>query len=136
MNNLTTIFIDPPTFFKLNFLSLNVIVFFHLIEVIMYFVYSDNWKIPEKFSEISRDFVFDSVPQKIRKIGDQVLRISKEFPEKYSGNMPRKNSREILMNFQTNNLENFSGISWEKFRRKSQEFLESNFQNSDSLKIS
>ena len=102
----------------------------------MYFVYSDNWKIPEKFSEISRDFVFDSVPQKIRKIGDQVLRISKEFPEKYSGNMLRKNSREILMNFQTNNLENFSGISWEKFRRKSQEFLESNFQNSDSLKIS
>ena len=47
--------------------------------------------IPEKFSGIFRVYVPYSVPQIIQKIGDQVLRISQEFPEKYSwvGKIPR-----------------------------------------------
>ena len=51
-----------------------------------------------------------------------MLRISQEFPEKYFGNILKK-------------IQEFSGTSWEKLRRKSQEFLQTNSQNSDSLKI-
>ena len=72
-----------------------------------------SWgKIPEKFSGIPRDYVLYEVPQKIRKIRDQVLSISQEFPEKFSGN------------------------SWEKFRRNSQEFLETKSQYYEPQKIS
>ena len=42
-------------------------------------------KIPEKFSGISQNLFSYSIPLKIRKLGDQVQRISKEFPEKHSG---------------------------------------------------
>ena len=63
-----------------------------------------SWgKIPEKFSGIPRDYVLYEVPQKIRKIRDQVLSISEEFPEKYSG--------ETLRNFLGKIPEKFSGIS-------------------------
>ena len=41
-------------------------------------------KVPDKFSGISLDYVTYSVPSKLRKIGDKVLNISQEFPEKYS----------------------------------------------------
>ena len=60
-------------------------------------------KIHEKFSGIPRDYVFYVVPRKIRKIRDQVLSISQEFPKKYSG--------EILRNFLGKIPEKFSGIS-------------------------
>ena len=64
-------------------------------------------KIPEKSPGISWNLLSYLILLKIRKHGDQDLRISQEFPEKYS--------REILRNF------------WgEKFQRNSREFLETN----------
>ena len=60
-------------------------------------------KIPEKFSETSRAIVSYSVPQKIRKIGDQILRISQKLPEKYS--------EEFLRIFSEKVPDKFSGIS-------------------------
>ena len=68
--------------------------------------------IPEKFSGIPQDFVFYAIPRKIRKIRDQVLSISQELPEK------------------------ISEISWKKFRRNSQELLETKSQNYETQLIS
>ena len=56
-----------------------------------------------KFSGILRDYAFNAVPRKIRKIRDQVLNISQEFLEKYSA--------KILRNFLGKIPKKFSGIS-------------------------
>ena len=89
-------------------------------------------------------------PQKNLKIGDQLLKISQEFPEKYSGNILRnflgKNFGEILRNFlklsfKTPNLklgtnsrevlENFRGISHKNLfsRNSPKKFLKASHQN-------
>ena len=76
-----------------------------------------SWgQIPERFSGTSRNFVFYSVLQIIRKIYDQVLRISNEFSEKYSG--------EILRNFSNQVSKLWSQKKTLKLRNNSGEFLE------------
>ena len=62
---------------------------------------------------------FIQFPKKIRKIGEQDLRISQEFPEKHFGEVPRsfsikkfqRNSQEFLDSVQKNIPEKLSGIS-------------------------
>ena len=96
-------------------------------------------KIPEKFSEIFRVYVPYSVPQIIQKIGDQVLRISQEFPEKYSwvGKIPGFSgiSRTKPQNSDPRKIsligDQFQRISWEFLWNQSQELvLEKTFGNS------
>ena len=68
-------------------------------------------------------------------IPPKLSKTSKEFLEKYSGNIVRKNSREILWNFRRNIPEKFSGTSWQKFGGKNLRiFFETNSQNADPLK--
>ena len=100
------------------------------------------WISWEKFSGISWNLFSYLIPLKIRKHGDQVLRISQEFPENQSGEILRIflgwNSREIPRNFSKLILlinspknpltwwpspKNFSGISGEVFQRNSEEFF-------------
>jgi len=46
-------------------------------------------KTPEKSSGISRNLFSHLIPLKIRKLSNQVLRISQEFLKKHSGEFPR-----------------------------------------------
>ena len=68
------------------------------------------------YQEFLETMFFKQWLEKIRKISGQVLKISQEFLE--------------------NILEKISGIYWKKFRRNTQEFLETKSQNYDPQKIS